>query len=138
MMTNKSLFKNIRIRGGLLSFFLFGILITYNNCAVTRLKGKSVTIPVGNVILKEKRFKLPIHDTSSSVFFEVKKLDERYFSITDVKLFPHTNAYEYIQFKQEKNSLLIPLQSEGLATLDKNAFLFKLSDEKASVQVTIK
>ena len=137
-MRNKGFFKSIRIRGGFLSIFLFGILITYNNCSFLGHKLEKISIPVGQVILKEKRFKLPISDTSSSVFFEVKKLDDKYFSISDVKLFPHTNAYEYILFRQEKSSLLIPLQKGRLGDLEKNAFLFKVPKGKETVQVNIK
>ena len=137
-MRARGFFKNIRIRGAFLSFFLFGVLVTYNNCSFVGINRDKISIPVANIILEEKRFKLPIKESASSVFFEVKKLDENYFSISDIKLFPHTNAYEYILFQQEKSNLLVPLQPNRVEVLDKNAFLFKVKYGQEKVQINIK
>lgn len=131
--------KNIRIKSIILSTFLTLILFSYNNCSRLR--------PIGEISTKKSvPLKLmsesPVHEYRISfneheLRFRGAKLDNKIYSISDLSLYPHSDAFNEVVFYEKGRELVVPLRINSDDPL-RNSALLRLKKKNSNIRVFLR
>lgn len=134
----RSIKRNVRVKGVILSSFLVGILFTYNNCSRVVVRdgdvenSSSISFDT-NASVKEYLINLSDYELR----FRGAKLDNKVYSISNLRVYPHTDSFSEVVFFEKGRESSFPLKVNA-SNPTRDTSLLRLKSENSKMKVFLR